>query len=328
MIKTMKGVARRFWTLVTLALAAEALVVVAAVRTEARVLPCWWALARPAGWIPGAVCERPLVFVGYRSWLPVTILAAVVLTSALFMVAVAGGRMFMTRRMWSGLRRQRIDAPAGLVAAAESAGLVGRRVVVVDANEAFSFCRGLVFPQVVVSSGLVDALEADELKAVLVHEAAHARRRDPLRALVAHSVAAGLFFLPTMGELGRGTLVDAELGADATACSAVGRRTLVQALLVVLGADRPALGLVAEMAGVESLELRIAALRTGKLPAIRLRPRLLVGSAVAVAALCLMFVWLPQATTHFVGGTGVHITGSAGVQLTQGADVGNHPPGG
>lgn len=315
----MRGTGRRFWTLVALAMATEALVVVAATRMLNTVLPCWWAPARPPGWLPGAVCEKPMLFIGYRSWLPMVMVAGVVLASVVLMVVTASTQMLKTRRAWAGLRRAGIEAPVELLAAAGSAGLLRRRIVTVDTPEAFSFCRGLVFAQVVVSSGLVSALDVDQLSAVLVHEAAHARRRDPLRGLVARSVAAGLFFLPTLGDLALATVVDSELGADASAVRAVGRRPLVEALIIVLRAQRPVLGLVAEMAGVESLDLRIATLRNGKLPAIRLRPRLLVATAVVAAVLSFVVVWLPRSSAHTVGGTGV--------QLTPGTNAGRPMPG-
>jgi hypothetical protein len=48
-------------------------------------------------------------------------------------------------------------------------------------HSVFAFCLGLVSPRIYVSEGLLQLLDAHELAAVLHHEAAHLRRRDPLR---------------------------------------------------------------------------------------------------------------------------------------------------
>ncbi len=315
----MRGIARRFWCLVALALAAEALVIVAAARMTSTVLPCYWAPARPAGWMPGAQCESPLLFVGYRSWVPVAILAGVVGVSVSIMVLSASTQLIRTRRCWRALHRAATKTPAVLVDAAGRAGLGAHRIVVVEAQGSLSFCRGLVFTQVVVSTALIGALGADQLDAVLAHEAAHATSHDPLRALIVRTLGAGLFFLPAIADLGHAALVDRELGADASACRAVGRTALVEALVVMLSAKRPALGAVAEMAGVEALDVRITALRTGQLPAIRPRAWPLVATSVVSAALCLAMAWLPGSSAHFVGGSDVHLKGNPGIELTPAA---------
>lgn len=51
-------------------------------------------------------------------------------------------------------------------------------------REPVAFTAGLLRPRVYLSRGLFDSLALDEQNAVLVHELAHVRRRDPLRCLV------------------------------------------------------------------------------------------------------------------------------------------------
>lgn len=51
-------------------------------------------------------------------------------------------------------------------------------------SQAIACCTGVWRPRVLLSSGLVDCLRADELQVVLAHEHAHARRLDNLRALL------------------------------------------------------------------------------------------------------------------------------------------------
>ncbi len=51
---------------------------------------------------------------------------------------------------------------------------------VVENDAVLAWCDGLIWPRVFVSRGLLDRLDADELKIVLAHERAHAERRDNL----------------------------------------------------------------------------------------------------------------------------------------------------
>jgi Zn-dependent protease with chaperone function len=54
----------------------------------------------------------------------------------------------------------------------------------VDTADMLACCVGLWRPQILVSRGLVDQLQPDELTVVLAHERAHAERMDNLRALL------------------------------------------------------------------------------------------------------------------------------------------------
>jgi beta-lactamase regulating signal transducer with metallopeptidase domain len=57
--------------------------------------------------------------------------------------------------------------------------------VLIPVDAPCAFVLGLVHPRVIVSRGLKSCLNRRELNIVLAHERAHARRRDPLRQLVA-----------------------------------------------------------------------------------------------------------------------------------------------
>jgi Zn-dependent protease with chaperone function len=122
----------------------------------------------------------------------------------------------------------RLATPAALVAATRRSG-VGD-VVYIDGPASSAFCAGLLRPRVFVTGGMVAALAAEELDAVLVHEAEHARRRDPLRRLAARAAADVLFWLPLVGWWSRRRLEDAELAADRAAIDRVGRTPLARAL--------------------------------------------------------------------------------------------------
>ncbi len=104
-----------------------------------------------------------------------------------------------------------------------------------------AFCAGLVRPRVYVSSGALALLDDAALRAVLEHELAHARRRDPLRLACGRVLARALFYVPGMGELHRRQLALAELSADecALAASPRNRAALARAMLSFAEHSRP-----------------------------------------------------------------------------------------
>ncbi|MGH2970414.1 MAG: M56 family metallopeptidase [Solirubrobacteraceae bacterium] len=104
--------------------------------------------------------------------------------------------------------------------------------IVIDAERPLAFCVGPLRPLVYVSRGALETLDRDEVTAVLAHEAHHAKRRDPLRLLVARSLAEGLFFLPGLRRLAQRYAALAEVAADEAAVRAVGSpKPLAAALL-------------------------------------------------------------------------------------------------
>ena len=76
---------------------------------------------------------------------------------------------------------------------------------VIDDERPHAFCAGLLNPRVYVTSGALAILDEPALKAVLAHERHHARRRDPLRLATSRVLSRAMFFLPALGELGRGS---------------------------------------------------------------------------------------------------------------------------
>ncbi len=87
-----------------------------------------------------------------------------------------------------GLVAQKIALPSVVVVAASGLDLDGRIDVVTD-ERPFSFCYWFLRPRICLSTGLVERLDPDELRAVLYHERYHLRQRDPLRQIVARYFA-------------------------------------------------------------------------------------------------------------------------------------------
>jgi Zn-dependent protease with chaperone function len=185
-------------------------------------------------WHPGrAICGQMTV----AGCLGVAVLLVAALAVASWIVRAAWLAVGAAREV-AGLPRR--PSPQALVAAARRSG-VGE-VVCLHSPVASAFCAGLLWPRVFVTSGMVASLTAEELDAVLVHEAEHARRRDPLRRLVGRAAADVLFWLPLVGWWSRRRLEDAELAADRAAINRVGRSPLARALRATAASAAPVVG--------------------------------------------------------------------------------------
>jgi Zn-dependent protease with chaperone function len=166
---------------------------------------------------------------------------------AVLVVAALGLATWIVRASWLAIsaareiaRLPRLQPPDGLVVAAQRTGV--DQVVCLDSAAAAAFCAGLLRPRVYVTSAMVVSLADQELDAVLVHEAEHAHRRDPLRRLAGRAAADVLFYLPLVGWWSRRRLEDAELAADRAAIRQVGRTPLARALRATAPPVAPAAG--------------------------------------------------------------------------------------
>lgn len=160
-----------------------------------------------------------------------------------FHLLLAGGLAYAVwdrLRAWRGMRRalSSIDGRAPdhrFTAAALVAGLDRRRLRVIDGLPNPAFTAGWWRPTVYAATALADRLTPAELAAVLAHEAAHVRRRDPLRLSVLRFVACALFWIPALRRLADDMADEAEVLAD-DAAAGDDPLTLASALVIVAGA--------------------------------------------------------------------------------------------
>jgi beta-lactamase regulating signal transducer with metallopeptidase domain len=188
-----------------------------------------------------------------------------------------------------GLVARKVDLPASVALAARGLDLDGRIDVVAD-RRAFSFCYWFLRPRICLSTGLVDRLDGEELRAVLHHERYHLRQRDPLRQVVARYFAAGLYVVPVVDELLAFNMLQKEIEADQEAVRASGDvRSLASALYKLLpDADDVSLGLLVPVSSLSVTEARIDQLIAGRPLSIALSPvsvALSGGALVAAAVL-------------------------------------------
>jgi len=175
-----------------------------------------------------------------------------------------------------------------LPVAGDLAGAPGVRVVAGSAPHAF--CVGWLDPRIYVSEGALEVLDEGELAAVIAHERHHARRRDPLRLLVARSLGEGLFFMPVLHRLAERYAALAELAADEAAVKAgCSQQPLASALLAFESHPHPGVvGIAPER--VDSL--------LGQRAHFELPLLLLVGGLAAVGVLAALTVGTAAAAGH------------------------------
>lgn len=154
----------------------------------------------------------------------------VLLLAMITAIAVLGGLGALTAVMQlrrttavlhalSAARLERV--PGGVTLLIARLGLAGR-VDVIDKEELFAFACRLRGPRLMLSRGLIEILNDAELEAVLRHEHAHLRGRDPLRVLVARSLSAALAFVPWSRGAFDAYLCSRELAADRAAVHGMG----------------------------------------------------------------------------------------------------------
>jgi Zn-dependent protease with chaperone function len=144
------------------------------------------------------------------------------------------GQVRATRRLVDALTYPRVlRHPPTLAAAVARLGLVGR-VDLVASPRWYVFCYGFLRPRVCLTTGLVAALDAAELTAVLAHEQRHVAQRDPLRLLVAQTLRGGVFYLQALEDLNRRFRRAVELDADRQAVGVCGDVALASAMYKLL----------------------------------------------------------------------------------------------
>ena len=199
-------------------------------------------------------------------------LAAVALSARSAARQLLGARRFERRLPVSG---DLVGVPRG-------------RVVADSAPHAF--CLGWLRPRIYVSQGALDALGEAERGAVIAHERHHARRRDPLRLLLARALGEGLFFLPVLRRLAERYAALAELAADEAAVKASrSPQPIASALLAFDAHPNPVVvGIAPER--VDSL--------LGRRARFELPVLLLAGGLATIAVLVAVTVGMAGATGH------------------------------
>lgn len=189
------------------------------------------------------------------------------------------------------------DMRAHLAAAAECAGVPTARILVLD-HVGAPHARGALRPTIVLPIQLLERLEMEELAAVLVHENAHLRRRDPLRRVLYRAALVSWWFYPltwfVLRRLNRAT----EMACDETVIRAgFAPATYARAIagtLEMSGGPRPVLGTALVRAPGRDIRARLRQLQRATRE--ENMPRTTLALAMVIVVIVLAVTFAPPAT--------------------------------
>ncbi len=193
------------------------------------------------------------------------------------------------------------------------------RVHIVDGLPNPAFTVGWLTPHVFVANTLSRTLSEAELEAVLAHEVAHVRRRDPLRLFLLRGLASTLFWLPAIRRLVEALADEAEIAADDAVAPSL-RLALASAILRVARThgeiDEPAIGFHRG----HMLERRIRRM-AGEAPLVvsHVSRRSIVCAAIALSAVWASGVMVLHPLPGMTVGAGMHAAGAHCGPVTQSA---------
>lgn len=160
-------------------------------------------------------------------------LAALAILSGSLGLAAAITTHIRTRGRLKGELAHECETPRRLRRAANALGISRIRLIETDEPRAYTF--GYLRPTVGVSRGLLDCLNDLELDALMRHEGAHVRKRDPLRMLVAITVTRALVFAPVIRRVYAALQVAKEVEADRVVVESMGSSVPLVSALIAAG---------------------------------------------------------------------------------------------
>jgi BlaR1 peptidase M56 len=243
-------------------------------------------IAVQAIWMVEAACPRMTI-----TQCLVAATGLVAGASALGVAVRASWLAVITTRALAAVPRSPI--PPALQASADRAGIT--RVRCLAGTDRTAFCAGLLRPYVYLTTA-TSKLDAYELDAILAHEGAHARRRDPLRRLLTRAAADVMFWFPLLRWWLHRHVENAEVYADKAAINHAGRGALAAALLAA--AAQPPIPVPA-MAGVT--QARIAHLLGEDLPIQRPPAGLVALSVLGAIGAVWLVMCLGQGALSAIG---------------------------
>ncbi|MBN3524135.1 M56 family metallopeptidase [Paenibacillus apiarius] len=96
------------------------------------------------------------------------------------------------------------------------------RIVVIECRSPIAFTMGLWKPRIVISTGLMELLDSNELEAVIYHEMYHLKHRDPLKTFAVSLFASIMWYLPILKWSRQKYKIAREVLADHYAISRLG----------------------------------------------------------------------------------------------------------
>jgi len=189
-------------------------------------LPVLTALPNPDVLICNIICLGLIPFLQVLGETGRGLILIVMSFSFLYASAKTGLRI---ARTWNFL--ERIDRRAVLDKDVPRPSLLGNATIFEDPRS-LAFTGGLLRPRIFLSTKLLETLDEEELRAVVLHESHHQRSKDPLKSLAVSFVSDFLFFLPVSKFLKKAYLLESETTADARSVELRGDLLAIVGLLL------------------------------------------------------------------------------------------------
>ncbi len=128
-------------------------------------------------------------------------------------------------------------------------GIATPTVALLDLAAPVLLCAGVVRPRIVMSTGALARLDADELRAALAHELVHISRRDPLMGWTLMALRVLQAFNPIAQIGGRLAVLELERRADAAVAASGRQEALARSLIKLSDAEATGSGPSGERLG-------------------------------------------------------------------------------
>lgn len=154
----------------------------------------------------------------------------------LFLIVISFSLLYASARTGLRIARtwkflERIDRRAVLEKDVSRPSFLANATIFEDPRS-LAFTGGLLRPRIFLSTKLVEALDEEELRVVVLHESHHQKSKDPLKSLAVSFVSDFLFFLPVSKFLKKAYLLESETAADARSVELRGDLLAIVGLLL------------------------------------------------------------------------------------------------